>query len=172
MGCNGSDKSTKGMADKFYPVPFIRLPANGIGIQNTTSAKACAEFCLSNCSCAAYSYGKDGCSIWHDELLNVATDGNVEMLYLRLAAKELQNRRNKSGTIIAVVGGASIATFAIFVFLVVIWRRRNKKWSIHKMDNDQGGVGIIAFRYVDLQYATKKFSEKLGTGGFGSVFKG
>jgi len=40
------------------------------------------------------------------------------------------------------------------------------------MDNDPGGVGIIAFRYVDLQYATKKFSEKLGTGGFGSVFKG
>jgi hypothetical protein len=116
-----------------------------------------AQVCLSNCSCTAYSYGKDSCSIWHDELLNVATDGNGEMLYLRLAAKELQHRkRNRSGMIIAAVVGASIATLAGFIFLVVIWRRRNKKWSIHKMDNDQGGVRIIAFRYVDLQYATKK----------------
>jgi hypothetical protein len=77
------------------------------------------------------------------------------MLYLRLAAKE-HRKRNRSGMIIAAVVGASIATLAGFIFLVVIWRRRNKKWSIHKMDNDQGGVRIIAFRYVDLQYATKK----------------
>jgi len=116
---------------------------------------------------------KNGCSIWHHELLNVATDDNGEMLYLRLAAQVLQNRKtNKSGMIIGTAICASIATLAGFIFIVVIWRRRNKKWSIHKMDNDQGGVGIIAFRYVDLQYATKKFSEKLGTGGFGSVFKG
>jgi len=40
------------------------------------------------------------------------------------------------------------------------------------MDNDQGGIGITAFRYVDMKRATKNFSEKLGVGGFGSVFKG
>ncbi|CAH9071427.1 unnamed protein product [Cuscuta epithymum] len=31
---------------------------------------------------------------------------------------------------------------------------------------------LVAFSYRDLQYATKDFSEKLGIGGFGSVFKG
>ena len=30
----------------------------------------------------------------------------------------------------------------------------------------------MAFAYRDLQNATKNFSEKLGGGGFGSVFKG
>ncbi|VAH00418.1 unnamed protein product [Triticum turgidum subsp. durum] len=34
------------------------------------------------------------------------------------------------------------------------------------------GGGIIAFRYTDLVRATKNFSEKLGGGGFGSVYKG
>lgn len=33
-------------------------------------------------------------------------------------------------------------------------------------------LGIVAFRYDHLQCATKNFSEKLGGGGFGSIFKG
>ncbi|PAN38103.1 hypothetical protein PAHAL_7G147300 [Panicum hallii] len=173
LNCGRGGGNKTAMTDKFYSMPGIRLPQNGTIIPSASSVNQCAQVCLSNCSCTAYSYGKDGCSIWHDELLNVATDDNGEMLYLRLAAQELQNRkRNKSGMIIGTAIGASIPTLAGFVFLVVIWRRRNKKWSIHKMDDDQGGVGIIAFRYVDLESATKKFSEKLGTGGFGSVFKG
>uniref|UniRef100_A0A8R7P8P8 Protein kinase domain-containing protein n=1 Tax=Triticum urartu TaxID=4572 RepID=A0A8R7P8P8_TRIUA len=36
----------------------------------------------------------------------------------------------------------------------------------------EDSVGITSFRYLDLQHATKNFSEKLGAGGFGSVFKG
>ncbi|XP_048557332.1 G-type lectin S-receptor-like serine/threonine-protein kinase At2g19130 [Triticum urartu] len=39
-------------------------------------------------------------------------------------------------------------------------------------DNQGSAGGIVAFRYTDLVRATKKFSEKLGGGGFGSVYKG
>jgi serine/threonine protein kinase len=46
--------------------------------------------------------------------------------------------------------------------------RRRKRYG----DDVQGGFGIVTFRYADLQYATKNFSEKLGAGSFGSVFKG
>ncbi|CAN6270232.1 unnamed protein product [Urochloa humidicola] len=174
LNCGADNRNKTGMTDKFYSMQGIRLPQNGkIMPNNTSSANECAQVCLSSCSCTAYSYGKDGCSIWHDQLLNVATDSNGEILYLRLAAKELQHRKsNKNVMVIGAAIGASIATLASFAFLVVIWRRRNRKWSNNKMGNDEGDVGIIAFRYVDLQYATKRFSEKLGTGGFGSVFKG
>jgi serine/threonine protein kinase len=40
------------------------------------------------------------------------------------------------------------------------------------LKNDQGFDGITVFGYTDLQRATKHFSEKLGGGSFGSVFKG
>ncbi|CAO2042226.1 unnamed protein product [Urochloa humidicola] len=111
-----------------------------------------------------------GCSIWQDELINVAADDNGETLYLRLAAKELQSRKNhKHGTVISVAVGASIVAFA-FILLIVIWR--SGKRSSPPMDNDQGGIGVTAFRYADIKRATKNFSEKLGEGGFGSVFKG
>jgi len=171
LNCGADDGNKTGMADKFYSMPGIRLPQNGKIMPNASSTKECAQVCLSNCSCTAYSYGKDGCSIWRDELLNVATDGNEEMIYLRLAAKELQSGKgNRSAMIIGVAVGTSIAVL-VFILLMVIWRR-NGKWSRPIVDNDQGSVGIIAFKYVDLQDATKKFSEKLGAGGFGSVFKG
>jgi len=40
------------------------------------------------------------------------------------------------------------------------------------LNDVQGGNGIIAFRYINLQNATKNFSKRIGSGGFGSVFKG
>ncbi|CAN6248570.1 unnamed protein product [Urochloa humidicola] len=111
-----------------------------------------------------------GCFIWHDELINAATDAMGEIIYLRLAAKEVQSRSDhKHGIIIGVTVGISTVTLAL-IFLFVIWR--SGKRSSNPIDNDQGGFGIIVFRHVDMKRATKNFSEKLGAGGFGSVFKG
>ncbi|WVZ85595.1 hypothetical protein U9M48_032504 [Paspalum notatum var. saurae] len=171
LNCGDNYGNRTGMTDKFYSVTGIRLPNNGKIIPDASSAGECEQVCLSNCSCTAYSY-TNGCSIWHDDLVNAATDGNGEMLYLRLAAKELESRRNgsKGGMIIGVAIGASITT-SVFILLIVIWRRK-RKWPSSTIENDRGSVGIITFRYVDLLYATKRFSEKLGAGGFGSVFKG
>ncbi|PIA36559.1 hypothetical protein AQUCO_03300031v1 [Aquilegia coerulea] len=47
-------------------------------------------------------------------------------------------------------------------------------WNIRrKMFNVTSGVGfLVSFKYRLLQRATKNFSEELGKGGFGSVFKG
>ncbi|XP_066347426.1 G-type lectin S-receptor-like serine/threonine-protein kinase At2g19130 [Miscanthus floridulus] len=171
LDCNDSNKGTS-MADKFYPMPFSRLPSNGIGIQSATSAKACEGFCLSSCSCTAYSYGQGGCSVWHDDLTNVAADDSGEIIYLRLAAKEVQSwkdRKHGMNISVSVAVGVSTVTLA-FIFLIVIWR--SSKRSSHPVDSDQGGIGIIAFRYIDIKRATNNFSEKLGAGGFGSVFKG
>jgi serine/threonine protein kinase len=47
-----------------------------------------------------------------------------------------------------------------------------KRLFAQGMKSLQGGGGIIMFRYADLQRATRNFSDKLGVGGFGSVFKG
>jgi len=69
--------------------------------------------------------------------------------------------------IIGAAVGASAATLGL-IFLVIICMRKGRNYG----DDIQAGMGIIAFRYADLQSATKNFSEKLGAGSFGSVFKG
>ncbi|KAK9689677.1 hypothetical protein RND81_09G074600 [Saponaria officinalis] len=50
-------------------------------------------------------------------------------------------------------------------------RRRMQKARSAESNNPVEG-SLIAFGYKELQTATKNFSEKLGGGGFGSVFKG
>lgn len=168
--CN-SNKTAAGTADKFYPMTSVQLPDKAQSIGAATSADECAAACLSSCSCTAYSYGEGGCSVWHDKPLNVRQQGNG-VLYLRLSAKEvLESRRNNRwGVILGASIGASTAALGL-IFLLMIWIRKGKRYNL-TMDNVQGGMGIIAFRYVDLQHATKNFSEKLGASSFGSVFKG
>ncbi|TVU01782.1 hypothetical protein EJB05_52778, partial [Eragrostis curvula] len=171
LNCRSLDKNRTYKVDEFYSVPFIKLPQNGKAILNATSAEACAQVCLSKCSCTAYSYGKGGCSIWHHDLINVVNDADGETLYLRLAAKEVQRWKSKKHVlIIGVAIGVTTSTLVV-IFLMVIWR--SGKWSNHAIDNDhQDTIGVIAFKYDDMKRATKHFSEKLGGGGFGSVFKG
>ncbi|KAK3142901.1 hypothetical protein QOZ80_4BG0353780 [Eleusine coracana subsp. coracana] len=171
LDCRGSDRHGTYTTDKFYSMPFIKLHQNGIGIPNATTAQACAQVCLSDCSCTAYSYNKGVCFIWHDELINIVADDSGNTLYLRLAAKEVQISKNKKNGIII---GVTISVNTIVLCLIILMAiMRMKKWSSHAMDNDNnGGIGIIAFKYVDIRHATKNFSEKLGGGGFGSVFKG
>ncbi|AQK43656.1 G-type lectin S-receptor-like serine/threonine-protein kinase At2g19130 [Zea mays] len=176
LNCAADGRNRTGVpADKFYSMPGVRLPQNGRqSMPNASSAIECAQACLSsNCSCTAYSYGgEDGCSLWHGELVNVAADGNEGMIYLRLAAKELESGK---GNRIAMVAGVAALVLVLVVVVVICSRRNNGKWWSRPIaDSDKGGsvVGIATFKYADLQDATKKFSEKLGAGGFGCVFKG
>ncbi|KAL6595447.1 hypothetical protein ACP70R_047787 [Stipagrostis hirtigluma subsp. patula] len=165
----------------FYPMPCVRLPQNPQVVAARSSSELdCARACLSNCSCTAYSYGDIGCSNWHNELVNVkqqqcnsSSSSNGETLYIRLsAAEQLVENHKKGGVSTGVVIGASLGAvgFLALIMILVIFIR--KVWSRPRLYNAQNGGGIAAFRYADLQHATNNFSEKIGGGGFGSVFKG
>uniref|UniRef100_J3LXT4 Receptor-like serine/threonine-protein kinase n=1 Tax=Oryza brachyantha TaxID=4533 RepID=J3LXT4_ORYBR len=167
-----SSRSTSGLTDKFRSIACVRLPQNGYSIEAATSVDRCALTCSSNCSCTAYSYGNGGCSVWYDELLNVKqqqcdgmADSNGRNLYIRFAAREEQSRKkNTRGSL------CFVALFMLATALVIWWNKR-KRYSCTS-NNVEGESGIVAFRFIDLHHATKNFSEKLGEGGFGSVFKG
>ncbi|XP_024020982.1 G-type lectin S-receptor-like serine/threonine-protein kinase At2g19130 [Morus notabilis] len=168
----GNNSVANGETDKFLSISSTSLPENQQSV-HVGSLGECESHCLSNCSCTAYAYDSSGCSIFTGELLNVkplsADDGNGKTLYLRLAASEIQSSgKDNKGTVIGVVVGsvAGVAVFlAVTVFLIL--RRRKKTIGTGKMEGS-----LVAFEYKDLQNATKNFSEKLGGGGFGSVFKG
>ncbi|XP_062225622.1 G-type lectin S-receptor-like serine/threonine-protein kinase At2g19130 [Phragmites australis] len=174
-----SNKSTGSSTDKFYSIPCVRLPHNAHHIEAATSADKCETVCLIKCSCTAYSYYLGDCFIWHNELLNVKqqqcndiTDTNGGTLFLRLSEKEEQSQENSvRGTMIAISLGVSFPILFSLALVLKIWWNKRKRYSF-TLNNAQGGSGIVAFRYTDLQHATKNFSEKLGEGGFGSIFKG
>uniref|UniRef100_A0ACD5UPK5 Uncharacterized protein n=1 Tax=Avena sativa TaxID=4498 RepID=A0ACD5UPK5_AVESA len=176
-----------GSSDKFYSMTCVRLPQNDRSMQAAASSGECEQVCLSDCSCAAYSFGDSGCFIWHHELLNVrhlqcsddTSSADGETLHLRLAAGEFSSQQaiRSKGHIFGVIFGVTVAVLvliaAVLVLILLVRRRNRRKCSGGTLDNQaQGGNGIAAFGYADLQRATKNFSEKLGGGSFGCVFKG
>lgn len=66
-----------------------------------------------------------------------------------------------------VVGSVAGVVFVLALILLIIYR--TKRSLVRKTTME--GL-LVAFVYRDLQIATKNFSDKLGGGGFGSVFKG
>ncbi|KAL6651008.1 hypothetical protein ACP70R_009933 [Stipagrostis hirtigluma subsp. patula] len=170
-GCQRNIPLNCGFKDKFHAMADVRYPDNGKHIE-VGSADECAQACFSDCSCHAYSY-YDGCSVWNSELLNVAKNhygSRGGILYLRLAAEELESSKHKKGMIIGLVIAATSFTALSLFAVVSISIRRKRRRSVIKPGNIR--CGIVSFRYKDLQNATKNFSEKLGGGSFGSVFKG
>ncbi|GAB4825046.1 hypothetical protein Ancab_039356 [Ancistrocladus abbreviatus] len=155
--------------DKFWMYSYMGLPQRAVSMAVSGSGE-CESACLSNCSCTAYAYDDNACSIWIGDLLNVkqlsAGDSNGRTLYIRLTASEFPSSSNKK--IIGIVVGCVAGIAAALCLLLVVWHQKRRKNSTTKTVEGS----LVAFVYRDLQTATKNFSEKLGGGGFGSVFKG
>ncbi|XP_062106223.1 G-type lectin S-receptor-like serine/threonine-protein kinase At2g19130 [Humulus lupulus] len=158
--------------DKFLAISAMSLPENQLFVKAGSFAE-CESSCLTNCSCTAYAYNSSGCSIWTGDLLNLKQlgedDSSGRTLYIRLAASELRSPKDNKGTIIGVVLG-SVAGLVILIGLVLVLLLRRRKKTVGA--RIPVGGSLMAFGYRDLQNATKNFSEILGRGGFGSVFKG
>ncbi|XP_074303510.1 G-type lectin S-receptor-like serine/threonine-protein kinase At2g19130 [Silene latifolia] len=176
-GCNrstplGCENSNSGKAkDRFFVYEGIKLPENAKTVA-ASSLQECELACLNNCSCNAYTYDNSDCSVWFGELLNFQQlsegDPNGKILYLKLAASEFPSK-SKTKLIVGIAAGF-IALILVILGLLLARRRRQKaKYSESKTPVEGS---LIAFGYKEIQNATKNFSEKLGGGGFGSVFKG
>ncbi|KAL6839058.1 hypothetical protein ACP4OV_031112 [Aristida adscensionis] len=174
--------STTNSTDKFYSMTCVSFLESGITIEFAKSVGECTQACLNNCSCTAYSFSDGRCSNWHDELLSISQvecgdatdDPGGQTLYLRLAAKDLRSlEENKRWFVLGVTISACVAALGLFAItmFIMFWRNKWETWGTIS-NSVQGCNGITAFRYIELQHATNKFSEKIGGGGFGSVFKG
>ncbi|XP_040383680.1 G-type lectin S-receptor-like serine/threonine-protein kinase At2g19130 [Oryza brachyantha] len=167
LPCAGSS-SRKEKVDGFYALAIANLPDSARSIA-AASDDECKQDCLNNCTCTAYSYG-DRCSLWYGDLINLVspTDSSLgQSIYIRLAASEFSSpsRTRTALTKAAIVVGVSVP-FIVLVALCLI-RRARRFSSVNKVDGS-----LILFKYRDLQNVTRNFSERLGKGSFGSVYKG
>lgn len=151
----------------------VRLPDNAQTAM-AASSQDCQSACLNKCSCNAYTYNSSGCFVWHGDLINLQDQysGNGGgTLFLRLAASELpDSKKNKAVIIGAVIGGVAAVLIVIGIVSYFLFQKHRRERTL-RVSKTAGGT-LIAFRYSDLQHVTNNFSEKLGGGAFGSVFKG
>ncbi|XP_065862228.1 G-type lectin S-receptor-like serine/threonine-protein kinase At2g19130 [Euphorbia lathyris] len=149
----------------FWPNPDTELPDNSVLIP-VGSEQECESNCLSNCSCSAYAFDNNQCLIWTGDLLNTKAQG-TKILYVKLADSEFSTLKTSRRLVIGAVACSVAVVILVGIVLYVILRRKRTARSCKAVEGS-----LVAFGYRDLQNATKNFSQKLGDGGFGSVFKG
>ncbi|KAL6616518.1 hypothetical protein ACP70R_038788 [Stipagrostis hirtigluma subsp. patula] len=162
----GNNGSVKVKQDRFYVINSVKLPDNA-HIIDAAGIRSCESTCLNNCSCTAYSHNGT-CLVWYNDLINLQDNigGSSDSIFIRLDASELPNARTKKWWIIVIIiGGLIVLSFGLAI-LYFSYRRRRISGINH------GDGSLISFKYSDLQFISRKFSERLGAGAFGPVFKG
>lgn len=168
--------------DGFAKFEGVKLPDTSYTWLNTSmSLKECRAKCLSNCSCTAYTNsdirGKgSGCAMWFGDLIDIRKSESGQELYIRMQG--LGNRLKKKRAVISVVAVAiAIAVACGMLIIGYTVKRKILRGKSGKYQNNEGREGDFELPYYSLAAiieATSNFSQnnKIGEGGFGSVYKG
>ncbi|GLJ32664.1 hypothetical protein SUGI_0657170 [Cryptomeria japonica] len=171
LNCDAKIGSTDGFIDSSATLPdepdFSKYPA--------TTQQDCEKACLHNCSCTAFSFNPPSgpCQIWSEDLpsMHKSPSESNSNVFVRVAVSALPpsfSKRRTNVSIVGVVLGALAIALCIYSFLT--WRRHRVQSM--QMRADSSNSFIRVFNYRELKIATRNFRSQLGSGGFGSVFKG
>ncbi|CAA7394633.1 unnamed protein product [Spirodela intermedia] len=180
-------------SDKFLPVKRAKLPDRSRMIDKKTELD-CRADCISKCQCTAYAYtntslDSDGfmCLIWFGDLVDLEIENTGwENLNIRLVASEFDENQNPMKFLLPVLAIGALLVGAGSYFLVKRLRSRARKRTPMKtmiledidlsdtFGSDKGFSEVPLVEFNSVQCATGDFSDanKLGEGGFGSVYKG
>ncbi|KAL5576576.1 hypothetical protein UlMin_018275 [Ulmus minor] len=177
---SSSQASDKGERDGFKKMENMKLP-DFYEYLMSTNFNDCHFGCLNNCSCIAYAYVDGiGCLVWSKDLIDILQipDGGGQDLYLRLVLSELVGGKKTKKIIISLLVSFGTVILVAAVYLFLRWRRANKKASDGPARSRQSSTNELSelpfFDFDSIVVATKNFcmTNKLGQGGFGSVYKG
>uniref|UniRef100_R7W466 non-specific serine/threonine protein kinase n=1 Tax=Aegilops tauschii TaxID=37682 RepID=R7W466_AEGTA len=155
--------------DSFAPLDKLQgLPYNAQDEVAGTD-EDCRAACRSKCYCVAYSYGH-GCKLWYHNLYNLSLAARppYTKIYLRLGSK-LRNKKGLQtrGIVLLVTGFIGLASLVLIS--VLLWKFRRDSFGAGKFEVE-GPLAV--YSYAQIKKATMNFSDKIGEGGFGSVFRG
>ncbi|KAL5972921.1 hypothetical protein ACLOJK_039727 [Asimina triloba] len=155
---NGTS-SPQGNADTFLKLERIKPPDNVIWHPGW-DVNNCKAECLNNCSCIAYSYdSRTECMLWGGSLIDIQEfETGGANLYIRLAASEMGREKELQERPSFEVGATGRTFFA----------------SSYANAKHAKLPELPIFDFTTLAVATNNFcaANKIGEGGFGSVYKG
>ncbi|MBA0782528.1 hypothetical protein Gotri_000403 [Gossypium trilobum] len=132
----------------------------------------CKETCLKNCSCKAAIYNLGYC-YFLSQVFSIEKNYSSDY-YSNSAFIKVQNYPEKKRQNGAVIVGSTLGAVLVVLLICGLFFLRAEKGfeeaEEHCLDNMLGMP--TRFSYEELKNITKNFSNKLGEGGFGSVFHG
>ncbi|KAK8956652.1 G-type lectin S-receptor-like serine/threonine-protein kinase SD2-2 [Platanthera zijinensis] len=137
------------------------------------SRRYCEDSCRKNCSCFGLTYNSESrtCTNLYGSAYNLRNSTSSPIMFIKnTPGIGSSNRKRmikwKVGLLIGIIS-ALVSNLAIAAALGLILLRRHRR---QKRMAEYGGLKV--FTYKELSSATRGFSEKLGQGGFGVVFRG
>ncbi|XP_009607317.1 G-type lectin S-receptor-like serine/threonine-protein kinase At4g27290 isoform X1 [Nicotiana tabacum] len=160
--------------DGFLRYSGIKLPDTQYSwFDVSMTLQECKQACLKNCSCVAYSNldirnGGSGCLLWYGDLIDIRELPGGQDIYIRMAASELGSKKKTKLLVLSLSLVIGVAVVGLTIGLYT-WTKKNKRKLNLKDDLD-----LPLFTLSTITKATSNFSaeNKLGEGGFGSVYKG
>ncbi|XP_050266307.1 putative receptor protein kinase ZmPK1 [Quercus robur] len=154
----------------------------------------CSDQCLTACDCKAFQYrGDSNCylktrlqngirspHLWGDIYLKlpkskILSDANPLEEFSLICSSDHTLQSCKKGTMkfmLWFVGG--VGGLEIFSIIVVwcLFIKTQKSLCVYKQAYDRAAIGFRKFTYTELKKATKSFTEEIGRGAGGIVYKG
>nr|KAJ0197713.1 hypothetical protein LSAT_V11C700384330 [Lactuca sativa] len=190
----------KNGTDGFIRYSNVKLPDTESSWFNISmSLNECREKCFMNCTCMAYANidireGGSGCLLWFGELLDMREipDGNGgQDIFVRMASSEIEivttaqpvsenkERANLKIILPVVFLGVLLIGLGSTWFLFACRKRRDPQSMrqgefLHVGESQRDSMELPLFSFSTIAKATASFSldNKIGEGGFGSVYKG
>ncbi|CAL5213476.1 unnamed protein product [Lathyrus oleraceus] len=187
--------SVCGNGEGFVKVVSLKVPDTSVAFdKGGLNLEECEKECLRNCSCAAYAAanvknGGSGCVAWHGDLMDIQKlSDQGQDLFVRVDKVELATYYKKSKGLfdkkrsLAAIMIASIVAIILLLSCVYFMRKkkRNEK-MMRQLNQDSSGEengtphpNLPFFNFKTIMTATRNcgHENKLGQGGFGSVYKG
>ncbi|GLT83433.1 hypothetical protein SLE2022_017230 [Rubroshorea leprosula] len=181
--------------DVFLKHTGLKWPDTSISTVNKTmTLKECEQMCLTNCSCTAYANadiraGGSGCLLWFGDLIDIRelTEAR-EDFYIRLASSETAHpeltKKLRKRKLVAIIASSIILGTGIIIlgFVLLLRKEKHSKEGLKKRDfrkdyvkcGQKEEMELPMFDLKTVASATNNFSSnnKLGQGGFGTVYKG
>ncbi|KAJ6292144.1 hypothetical protein OIU76_024121 [Salix suchowensis] len=157
------------------------------------SLLACQDLCTRNCSCLGIFYGNSSASCYLLEnplgsIMGSSSSDRKRLGYMKTIVVSSNASKLNEATGFPIVGLILLPSSGVLLIITVVlgficWRRnrlyRTAKSKLGRGDSSSSELEIISlpglpvrFNYEDLVAATESFSTQIGSGGFGTVYRG
>ncbi|KAM3683660.1 hypothetical protein ACB094_12G163300 [Castanea mollissima] len=163
-------------------------------VKNNVTLSVCKDLCSQNCSCLGFFHeiSSGSCFLLENHLGSfISTDPNnkdrdrLGYIKVLVGSSNINQKQNLSVAAWVLIPLTVFLILVVFVIIVILWLRKKRLSKTKTVKLDRGNSSSSAelemisipglprrFAYEELAAATENFRTQIGSGGFGTVYRG